>query len=388
MKRRQYFAVCSELHPSALRYDHCTMKATLPLPTLLSHVLVAFTIEFDNEAERLMGHRTTRHGATAGSPHAPWLVSLVMWSNCMRFVDEAGVPGRELERRARTKTNLRWGYVTVAPDPKDRRPKPPRSAWLVRSTAAGRKAQQVWGPLFGSIEQRWEERFGKAAIERLRDALRDIVSQLELALPDCLPILGYGLSPPPSAYERRELSPRPDTGPLTLVALLSRVLLAFAIDFEAESDLSLAITANVVRVLDEPEVRVRDLPSLTGVSKEAIAVSLSFLTKRGYATVKSDPSNGQAKLASLTAKGLKTQDEYCQLLSTIEDRWQKRFGRDSIRALRDSLEQLVGEPTAQGSPLFLGLQPHPEGWRASVPRPNTLPHFPLVLHRGGFPDGS
>jgi len=33
-----------------------------------------------------------------------------------------------------------------------------------------------------------------------------------------------------------------------LSALLSRVLLAFAIDFERESDLSLAISANVVRV--------------------------------------------------------------------------------------------------------------------------------------------
>ena len=59
--------------------------------------------------------RTTRHGSAAGSPHAPWLVSLVMWSNCMQFVGEEGVPVRELERRARTTTNLagmqRWGYI-------------------------------------------------------------------------------------------------------------------------------------------------------------------------------------------------------------------------------------------------------------------------------------
>ena len=36
--------------------------AGLPLPTLLSHVLVAFTIEFDNEAERQIRHRTTKRG--------------------------------------------------------------------------------------------------------------------------------------------------------------------------------------------------------------------------------------------------------------------------------------------------------------------------------------
>jgi hypothetical protein len=50
----------------------------LPLSTLLSQVLVAFTIEFDNESERLMQHRTTNHGSTNGAGQGPWLVSMVM----------------------------------------------------------------------------------------------------------------------------------------------------------------------------------------------------------------------------------------------------------------------------------------------------------------------
>jgi hypothetical protein len=41
----------------------------LPLPALLSQALVAFTIEFDNEFERQVPHRTTNHGATAGAHH-------------------------------------------------------------------------------------------------------------------------------------------------------------------------------------------------------------------------------------------------------------------------------------------------------------------------------
>jgi len=82
------------------------MSARLPLPTPLSHALVAFTVEFDNEAERQMSHRTTRHGASAGSSHGPWLVSMVMWSNCMRFVTEKEVTVRELEVLARATTNL------------------------------------------------------------------------------------------------------------------------------------------------------------------------------------------------------------------------------------------------------------------------------------------
>jgi methyltransferase (TIGR00027 family) len=37
---------------------------------------------------------------------------------------------------------------------------------------------------------------------------------------------------------------------------------------------------------------------------------------------------------------------------------------------------------------FQGLDPYPDNWRASVRRPVTLPHYPMVLHRGGYPDGS
>jgi len=45
----------------------------------LSYALVAFTIEFDNEFERQMPHRTTRHRSAARSRNGPWLVSMVMW---------------------------------------------------------------------------------------------------------------------------------------------------------------------------------------------------------------------------------------------------------------------------------------------------------------------
>jgi len=76
------------------------------------------------------------------------------------------------------------------------------------------------------------------------------------------------------------------------------------------------------------------------------------------------------------------------LLRTIEERRQARFGKEAILSLRDSLEHLVGEPSAEMSPLFRGLEPYPDGWRASVRKPNTLPHYPMVTHRGGYPDGS
>lgn len=363
------------------------MESRLPLSTQLSQALVAFTIEFDNEFERQMPHRTTNHGRTAGAREGPWLVSMVMWWNCMRFVGEAGVRVGELEDLARTTTNLngmeRWGYVVVEPDPADHRAKPSRRDWMIRATAKGRKAQEVWAPLLGAIEQRWEARFGEDALARLREALLTLIHQFDFELPDCLPILGYGLfSKEPGLSGRAEHAGEDRKGSeLALPALLSRALLAFAMEFESESDLSLAICANVLRVLDERGVLLRDLPLLTGVSKEAIRVALGVLEKKRIAVGEPDPEGSRAKIVRLTPNGQDAQDAYRQLLVSIEERWQQRYGKDTLRALRAALERV-------SSDLFRGLKPYSDGWRAEVRQPDTLPHYPMVLHRGGFPDGS
>jgi hypothetical protein len=38
--------------------------------------------------------------------------------------------------------------------------------------------------------------------------------------------------------------------------------------------------------------------------------------------------------------------------------------------------------------LLRSFDHHPDGWRASLAKPQGLPHYPMILHRGGFPDGS
>lgn len=367
------------------------MSSRVPISTLLSQVLVAFTIEFDNEAEHQLPHRTTRHGSTADSGHGPWLVSAVMWMNCMRFVDENGISVRELERLARTHTNLhgmqRWRYIIVEADPADKRPKPPRSAWLVRPTRAGRYAQKIWQPLFAVIEERWERRFGKAEIDALRKSLTALVEGLDLNLPDCLPILGYGLFSTDWINSKPEAGNQSSSSDLPLLSLLSKVLLAFAIEFENESEVSLAIGANILRIAGDDPVRVRDLPRLAGVSKESIAMAFTFLENRGYARIQTESSGSRTKVAVLTAKGLAARKKYFDLLQTIEARWQATFGK-KMPALRSSLESLASDGTAPSSPLFQGLVPYPGNWRASLPLAAVLPHYPMVLHRGGYPDGS
>ena len=65
-----------------------------------------------------------------------------------------------------------------------------------------------------------------------------------------------------------------------------------------------------------------------------------------------------------------------------------RYGAGALDQLRAALEHVVGDGTYASSPLAAGLDPYPDNWRARVRRPETLPHHPMVLHRGGYPDGS
>jgi hypothetical protein len=49
-------------------------------------------------------------------------------------------------------------------------------------------------------------------------------------------------------------------------------------------------------------------------------------------------------------------------------------GTDVMGDLRQSLDRFVGEPITKLSPFFRGLEPYPDGWRASVRKPDVLPH--------------
>ena len=407
--------------------------AALPLSALLSQALVAFTVEADNETEHRLPHRTQDYGlAPSAPPGAPWLTSLLMYANCLRHLPDAGITIAELLDRARTGTNLdgmrRWRYVTFTPDPGHgsyppggqlpstggsrppsplapvppeglpdgrarvyRTGRPPLDA-LIRPTPWGIEARDTWQAVTAEVESRWRERLGAGAFDALRAALAGAVEHLDPLLPDCLPILGYGLFTRRDRGAKDAAAPRtatlpvdsPPVGDLPLWALLSRPLRAFAEQYEAEPGPSLAITANVLRVLTEAGVRTRDIPALGSVSKESVAMAMGVMRKSGVATEGPDPAGGRFKVTRLTARGVRLRDEYPALAAGIERDWRTRFGDIRVTALRQALE-----PLAAGDPprLFAGLEPYPDGWRARVPAPAALPHYPMTLHRGGYPDG-
>ena len=256
-----------------------------------------------------------------------------------------------------------------------------------RTTAAGLRAREVWLPLPGLIEQRWRERFSTDQVDRLRESLMTVVGQLDPGLPDCLPILGAALlsrGPDPALAPAGHVDP----AGLPLSALLSRVLLSFALEYEREAGLSLAISANTLRVLGAGGTRPRDLPPLTGTSKESVSWAMGILIRGHLATEEPDPAASRGKIARLTPRGLDAQRLYHEFVGTIEQRWRERFTGSAIGALRTSLEALATAPDGETPLLFGGLEPYPDNWRAAVRRPAILPHYPMVLHRGGYPDGS
>ena len=339
------------------------------LPTALSQALIAFTMEFDNEFEHRIEHHT---GNKAG--RGVWLTSMVMWSNFMRLIPVGGVALREVAANGAI-TNLsglqRWGYISVEPTDQTVRLKP-----------GGRRAQQVWRPLTGEVEQRWRERFGDAAIDELRQALSSVADS---ALPLYMPVLGYA-----DGMRAGHVRGAPGAVAEDLVALLSQALLSFTLEYEEESVLSLALSANVVRVLSAEGVPVRDLPARSGVSKEAITAAVGFLQRNGYAAVEADPASG-SKLVRLTEQGLAAQAQHARLAKAVERRWRERLGGDFDR---------LAKALIAGRRLALGLQPYPDGWRAArnpyrarteavlADPASALPRYPMVLHRGGYPDGS
>jgi hypothetical protein len=90
-------------------------------------------------------------------------------------------------------------------------------------------------------------------------------------------------------------------------------------------------------------------------------------------------------LSVLLSQVLVALDEYLALTVGIEAQWRTRFGPGRVSALRAALEPLaVGDPP----PLVAGLAPYPDNWRARTEPASVLPHYPMTLHRGGYPDGS
>src|SRR5471030_903598 len=113
---------------------------------------------------------------------------------------------------------------------------------------------------------------------------------------------------------------------LALFTLLSRALLMFAMDYEGESSVSLAIGANVLRVLDKTGVRLRDLPRVSGVSNASISAALGFLQRSGAVAIERDATATRGQTVRLTSAGRAARSDYHRRIVVIEADWHRRYG--------------------------------------------------------------
>lgn len=311
--------------------------STLPLSALLSQLLVAFTVELDGEFELQMIH--------AGYPGAR--LSLVLWTGLMRFTADGPISVRELTARAEAPVEgqlgclERWRFVELA---EGRRPgwgsgRGIRNDTIVRLTARGRTAVKIWPPLPEAIEQRWEQRFGKNALERLRRCARRILGAGgDATLPDLL----------------------------SLPNRLSSLLAAFQQEYDRESAVPLRLCANTLRVLGETPTRASEIPRLTGSSPEGSDAGWQL---KPYIIVTADPSAKRGKVVALSPRGLAAQQTYHRLTAEIEQRWESKFGEKTVRELRESLQDFLTRRGKVAPLLAEGLIPPPGTVRAGDQAP-------------------
>jgi hypothetical protein len=367
-------------------------ETRLPLPTLLSQILIAMTISLDNEFEHRMPHTTTMGRQRGIPPAGPWLVSWPLWANFMRYVPtDRGIRLGDLRRepgvgeRALDGANpgmVRWGYVTMTPGPGavpdagagagagSRRRKPRLDDMVVSVTNAGRMAQAVWGELPAVVEPAWRRALGSSNVDALRDALTAILDHVDVELPRYL-VVG----------DRSSAPRRTPVADLDLTALLSQVLDVFTREYEASAGHFLFVAANALRVIDVDGTPERDLPRTSGIAKESVHLMIGPRHRGVLVQVKD-------KVARLTPAGVEAKATYERLPGDIERAWEKRFGKRTVGALRSAAEAIVGGAELDASPgLRAVIQPHPDGWRTWVKPPETLPHHPQPNHRGAYPDG-
>jgi hypothetical protein len=342
------------------------------LVTALSRAFVAFTIEVDNEFESRMPHRTAADRGDQ-SKKGPWLTSLTYYSNYLRRIPDDGCPASALARgvgddrqsiAGRLGELHRWGYVRVLPDEADSRDR------LVVPTRWGILARDTWEPLEALVEERWRARFGSDIVDSLRAGLTAL--PIDEDLPMGFPIL---------AWDRvRGLRSAETSVNAGLSTLLARAILSMARDFDHESPLSLSTTQNLVRAIDG-RVAVRDLPLRCGISKEAIAIGVGRLVRSGLAVQSENP-----RTVELTARGRAASRSSLEQRAELDARWGESTD------LGGTLVDVVVPRLAEG------LEPPPDGWRAHPPYLTqtratlgdpeaALPAFPMVSHRGGYPDG-
>jgi len=335
------------------------------LSSLLSRLWVAFAIEVDSAVEE----------AATDAVRRLFRVSLSMWANGLRLIPAAGVSLAELRARAGAACNIggleRWGWINVGDGP-GRRPGYGTSTGLgddtvVRPSRAGTFARRVWPEVIAEVEQRWPSRFGAGRIDALAAAAAPHGAGMPWSVPQAAPSNGFFTRVTGTTEEQPE----------AVVLRLGQALTAVTLRCEDGAPVSAPLGSNLLRVVGPDGLARRDLPAAAGVSKEAAAMATSFALRRQLV-------EDEGRTLRLTAAG------QAPLAG-----WEECARAGDHAGLRRAVTAI----TSRGEELAMGLGPPEGGWRGQHPYlaqtrrlmadpMAALPWQPMVLHRGGWPDGS
>ncbi|TWE12848.1 winged helix-turn-helix transcriptional regulator [Rudaeicoccus suwonensis] len=361
------------------------------LPRCLSQLLIAHTIQIDNWFEQHSPHRTTL-GASPGQ--GPWLISYAFYANLLRWLAREPVPVSSVAALSGT-VNLpglhRWGYLRISGWAGPGKPVPPAATLAL--TAAGERACDHWAAAADDTAAVWREQFDEADAQ-LREALSGLRDCLGRPAPPYLPVIAaskkFGRQP---EWHSPDLPPSEET-----TALLSAVLHTFIADYEQPGEISLPLASDVLRVLSVQPTPVTEAIRDSGISREAFTAALTPLLKYGHVAMEKAAA-GRVKMVRLTERGAQAVADHEARLTWVTGNWRT----DSAQArwmdqAREAATQILHRRDDGGSVLGRLLVPPPDGWRHRAPFSRqtravaqdpaaALAHCPMVLHRGGYPDG-
>jgi DNA-binding MarR family transcriptional regulator len=97
----------------------------------------------------------------------------------------------------------------------------------------------------------------------------------------------------------------------------------------------------VFRFVREDGMRLTELASLAGITKQSAGELVDDLADLGYVERVPDPADRRAKLIRLTKRGEKAQGVGFGLFFELEKRWAERYGAERLGQLRALLEEIV-----------------------------------------------
>ncbi|MDX6602617.1 MAG: hypothetical protein QOF13_1819 [Solirubrobacterales bacterium] len=106
----------------------------------------------------------------------------------------------------------------------------------------------------------------------------------------------------------------------------------------------------VFRFVHEDGMRLTELATLAGMTKQSIGEIVDDLADRGYVERIPDPADRRAKLIRLTDQGEKAQGVGLELFAELEKRLADRYGPDRVADLRALLEEIAAAEIPQFAP--------------------------------------